>query len=164
MSARQRRVPAGQRRSASRLIAVQALYQLELAGGTPDFAIVQAQEFAQRFGEEPDEIELVGADPTMIKDLVHGVVGRCADIDRVIDGALSEERSVDRLEALLRITLRAGTYELLHRSDIDPPVVINEYVDIAKAFFGNKEPALVNGVLDRLAYTLASDENAGADG
>ena len=163
MNAQHRRVPAGQRRSAARLIAVQALYQLELAGGTPDAAILQAQEFARRFGDEPDELELVDADPAMIKDLVHGVVNRCADIDQIIDEILSEERSVDRLESLLRIALRAGAYELLHRSDIDPPVVINEYVDIAKAFFSNKEPALVNGVLDRLAQSLSSDEKSSAD-
>ena len=163
MSAQHRRVPAGQRRSAARLIAVQALYQLELAGGTPDAAILQAQEFARRFGDEPDELELVDADPAMIKDLVHGVVNRCADIDQIIDEILSEERSVDRLESLLRIALRAGAYELLHRSDIDPPVVISEYVDIAKAFFSNKEPALVNGVLDRLAQSLSSDDKSSAD-
>jgi transcription antitermination protein NusB len=163
MSELHRRVPAGQRRSAARLIAVQALYQLELAGGTPEAAILQAQEFAQRFGDEPDELELVDADPAMTKDLVYGVVNRCADIDKIIDETLSEERSVDRLDSLLRITLRAGTYELLHRPDIDPPVVINEYVDIAKAFFSNKEPALVNGVLDRLAQSLSSDEKSSAD-
>ena len=159
MSAARRRVLAGQRRSAARLIAVQALYQLELAGGTPDEAILQAQEFALVRDEELGESALVGADPVLTSDLVHGVVDRCGEIDPMIDTALSQERSVDRLETLLRITLRAGVYELLVRSDIDVPVVISEYVDIAKAFFHNKEPALVNGVLDHLAQTLRPDNS-----
>jgi N utilization substance protein B len=154
MSAARRRVLAGQRRSAARLIAVQALYQLEVAGGTPDEAILQAQEFARVGEEELSESTLVGPDLSLINDLVHGVVKRCVEIDPMIDTAMSEERSVDRLEMLLRITLRAGVYELLVRSEIDVPVVISEYVDIAKAFFDNKEPALVNGVLDHLAQTL----------
>ena len=157
MSAERRRVLSGQRRSAARLVAVQALYQLELAGGTPDQAIEQAQEIAHGVEDDQGEVEFVGPDPSLINDLVHGVVDRCADIDPMIDVALSDQRSVDRLETLLRITLRAGAYELLVRSDIDPPVVISEYVDIAKAFFSNKEPALVNGVLDRLARTLRSN-------
>ena len=160
MSAKSRRVPAGQRRSASRLIAVQALYQLELAGGTPDDAILQAQELTDVVDDELVETALVGPDPALINDLVHGVVDRCAEIDPMIDAALSEERTVDRLEALLRITLRAGVYELLAHLDIDPPVVISEYVDIAKAFFHNKEPALVNAVLDRLANSLRPEKFA----
>ncbi len=160
MSAARRRVLAGQRRSAARLIAVQALYQLELAGGTPDEAILQAQEFAHVGDEELAASALVGPDLSLISDLVHGVVDRRVEIDPMIDTALSEERSVDRLETLLRITLRAGVYELLARSDIDVPVVISEYVDIAKAFFHNKEPALVNGVLDRLAQTLRPGKSA----
>jgi len=160
MSPQHRCVPAGQRRSVARLIAVQALYQLELAGGRPDAAILQAQEFARRFGDEPDELELVDADPAMIKNLVYGVVNRCVVIDKLIDEILSADRSVGRLDSLLRITLRAGAYELLYRPDINPPIVINEYVDIAKAFFSNKEPTLVNGVLDRLAQSPSIDEKS----
>jgi len=161
MSTVRRRVLVGQRRSAARLVAVQALYQLELAGGTPDQAIEQAQEIAHGVEDDHGEAEFVGPDPSLINDLVTGVVDRCADIDPMIDAALSEQRSVDRLETLLRITLRAGVYELLVHSDIDLPVVINEYVNIAKAFFSNKEPALVNGVLDRLAHTLRSKPSSG---
>jgi N utilization substance protein B len=76
----------------------------------------------------------------------------------MIGEALSGGWTLERLEPLIRTILEAGTYELLARPDIPIRVVITEYVEVAHAFFAGKEPALVNGVLDRLARTLRHDE------
>ena len=65
---------------------------------------------------------------------------------------------MDRLEALLRSVLRAGAFELLARPQTPAKVIINQYVDVAHAFFGRGEPGFVNGVLDRLAHRLRADE------
>ena len=72
----------------------------------------------------------------------------------MLNSALTDEWPLPRLETTLRAILRAGAYELLARSDIPPRVVISEYLDVAHAFFAGKEPAMVNGVLDKLAHVL----------
>jgi N utilization substance protein B len=62
------------------------------------------------------------------------------------------------VDSILRAVLRSGAYELLVREDVPARVVINEYVDIAHAFFGDEEPKVVNGILDRLAREVRTDE------
>ena len=140
------------RRSASRLAAVQALYQMELSGASAVDAI------ADQARRDPDpEIEgdaRLEIDQEYFGDLVRGVRDRRDDIDRMIDGALVEGWALARLDAVLRAILRAGVCELLIRADVDAPVIINEYVEIAKSFFDGSEPKITNGVLDRLAKTL----------
>lgn len=151
---------APSRRAAARLAAVQALYQLELGDGSADAVI---REFGQhRLGQEIDGADYGEADQALFADLVRNVTADRAELDRVIGEALSAEWSVDRLEAVLRAILRAGAYELSSRRDVPPRVILNEYVDIADAFFSGKEIGLVNGVLDRLARTLRPDEFEGS--
>lgn len=147
------------RRRASRLAAVQALYQMELSGASAADAI------ADQAVREPDA-ETEGdkrnpVDQVFFGDLVRGVRDRRDDIDRMIDGALSEGWAIARLDAVLRATLRAGVCELLTKPEIDAPVIINEYVEIAKSFFDDNEPKLTNGVLDKLAKILRTDMKAG---
>jgi len=157
------RPPKGySRRRASRLAAVQALYQMELSGATADAAI------ADQALREPD-LETEGKvrapiDQLFFGDLVRAVRDRRDDIDRMVDGALSEGWRIARLDAVLRAILRAGAGELLTRPEIDAPVIINEYVEIAKSFFDGPEAKLANGVLDRLAKILrAGMETGGRD-
>jgi N utilization substance protein B len=128
-------------RRAARLAAVQALYQLDMNDVAP--AVVIAEFVAHRLEQH--------ADQPLFKDLVESVAARVVEIDGLIGGALVEGWSVERLETVLRAILRAGAYEILARPDIPPRVTISEYVEIAHAFFGGREPGLVNGVLDRLA-------------
>jgi N utilization substance protein B len=147
------------KRRASRLAAVQALYQMELAGASAADAI------ADQAAREPD-IETEGdkrnpLDQVFFGDLVRGVRDRRDDIDRMIDGALSEGWALARLDAVLRATMRAGVCELLTKPEIDAPVIINEYVEIAKSFFSGNEPKMTNGVLDKLARLLRGDPKAG---
>src|SRR5262249_27878485 len=98
------------------------------------------------------------ADQAMFADIVRGASSRLRDIDGMIASALSPEWPIERLETVLRAILRAGAYELMARTDVPPRVAISEYLDVAHAFFGGKEPARVNGVLDRLAHVLRQGE------
>ncbi|HUZ71572.1 MAG TPA: transcription antitermination factor NusB [Stellaceae bacterium] len=155
-----RPIPAGRRRTAARLAAVQALYQLELAGASVDSVI---SEFVHhRLGRDGEGDGFGDADPGFFAALVRGAAARHDELDRLIAAALTPEWPLERLESVLRAILRAGAYELLACPDVPVPVVISEYLDIGHAFFGGREPGLVNGVLDRLARTLRS--NAAAEG
>ena len=149
-----RKPSAKARRSSARLAAVQALYQIASTGVPVETVI---GEFVQhRFESEIDGEPLVPPDPDLF-----------ATIADMVAGALEESWSMDRLERLLSAILRAGTWELLANHGVDARIVITEYVALAHDFFGGKEPALVNAVLDRLARGLRPDEmavTAGPDG
>lgn len=160
---------AGGRRSATRLAAVQALYEMDVtgAGADPVLAEFMSRRWAltQSGGADAphapgpttawDSAEgnapLVAPDLDYLADLVRGASARQAELDAAIGPALSGDWTVPRLEALLRAILRAGAYELIAHPEIDAAVVIDEYVEVAHAFFAAKEPNLVNAVLDRLA-------------
>ena len=83
--------------------------------------------------------------------LLRGVLRRQTDIDPLVDAKLAGGWRLNRLDSILRATLRAGAFELLERRDIPARVIISEYVDVAKEFFNGEEPKVVNGVLDKLA-------------
>jgi len=143
-------------RSAARLAAVQALYQMEVAGVGASAALADVR---QRSGAVPDDGEEgVAVDEPMLKDLVEGTAERREDIDRRIAGHLAEGWSFDRLELVLRAILRAGAYEIVARPDVPLRVAINEWVDLAHAFYAGKEPGFVNGVLDRIGREARPEE------
>ncbi len=147
-------------RSAARLAAVQALYQIEMSAARPDDVI---DDFLhRRKGAEADEDGSLAMDAETFRALVRGVIERTAEIDGHIDGALEKGWQVARLERVLRAVLRAGCFELLAAPDVPARTVIDEYIEVAHAFFGRTEPALVNGVLDRLARALRPGEFAAA--
>lgn len=145
-----------QQRSAARLHAVQAVYQLELNESRPMDVVAEFQ--LHRLGRDIEGEALVSADRDFFQDLVLGAVERRLELDRMIERALSLDYTVDRLETLLRSLLRVAAYELLARIDVPAKVVIDEYVDLAHAFFSGAEPTLVNAVLDRLAREIRKDE------
>ena len=147
--------PANQR-GAARLAAVQALYQLEIGGGDM-LAVIQEFE-AFRLGQEIDGYEYRQADAGWFRDIVGGVVAEQRLIDPMVHTALVEDWPLKRVDATLRAILRCGTYELLKRNDVPGRVIISEYIDIARAFFEDDEPRLVNGVLDRIAHDNRPDE------
>lgn len=143
-------------RSAARLGAVQALYQMDIAG--TDLADVLAEFGSGRLGETFENGECGEADFTLLRDIVEGVVGDQRLIDRSINAHLASGWTLGRLDSTLRAVLRAAAYELLFRSDIPGRVTISEYVDVAHAFFDGEEPRVVNGVLDALARERRPDE------
>jgi transcription antitermination protein NusB len=143
----------GRRRTLARLAAVQALYQLELNPALGAEAVVR--EFARyRLGQEIEGDQLAEADPTFFADIVRGVADDQERLDADLSAALVEDWPLPRLDSVLRAILRAGAWELAHRSDVPARVSISEYTSIAYAFFTGKEPALANGVLDRLGRRL----------
>jgi N utilization substance protein B len=145
----------GQRRRAARVAAVQALYQMELGGGDPDDVVAEFVAYRLR-----DEAKQAAIDLDLFADLVRGVSAGRVRADQLIGAALDKDRSIGRLEVLMRAILRAGTYELMARADIDAALTISEYVAVADAFFNEREPALVNAVLDRVARGIAAGTSA----
>ena len=138
----------GSTRSAARLAAVQALYQMEMTDTTSAAALRDVQ---LREGAVSGDADTgVKVDEAMLKDIVEGVTERREDLDRRIAGHLAEGWSFDRLEVVLRAILRAGAYEIVAKTDVPLRVAINEWVDLAHAFYAGKEPGFVNGVLDRI--------------
>jgi len=134
-------------RHSARLAAVQAIYQMELTGGDAESV---TQEFCEhRFGKL--ESERAGPDEAFFAELVRGVPHHQVEIDCAIADNLSENWRLQRIDSILRAILRAGIYELVARKDVPAKVVIDEYLDIAHAFFGADEPAFVNALLDRVA-------------
>lgn len=139
-------------RAASRLAAVQALYQRDMEG-TPIPQLLH--EFhAHRLGATIEDVEYAEADATFFDDIVKGVAARGEEIDRLIAGKLSADWSLDRLDKPMRQILRAGTYELLARADVPTGAVISEYLDVADAFYDRREKGFVNGLLDALAKEI----------
>ena len=146
----------GARKSAARLAAVQALYQIDHSSSTSDS--VHEQFLRYRLGDSFGVDGEVRPNKNLFSEIVRGVAGRQKDIDAIISGFLTEKWSFDRLEFILRAILRAGVYELKARKNTPARVVITEYVDVAHAFYSDQEPGLVNGLLDRIAHTLRPGE------
>lgn len=136
-------------RGTARLAAVQALYQMEVA--QTDAGIVVAQFTRHRFGHDVDGAYYDRADEPFFKDIVFGVVREQLSVDPLIARHLAKGWRLARIDSILRAILRAAAYELNWRPDVPLKVVINEYVDIAHAFFGGEEPGVVNGILDAIA-------------
>lgn len=141
-------------RSAARLAAVQALYQKEMED-TPLATLLH--EFHQhRLGATIEDATYVPAEESFFDDIVSGVDARAAEIDALVTSKLSSGWSLDRLDRPMRQILRAGSYELLARSDVPTGTVISEYVDVAHAFYDRREAGFVNGLLDAVARAVRS--------
>jgi len=138
-------------RSAARLAAVQALYQLEMEA-TPLAQLLH--EFHQhRLGATIEDATYANAEKTFFDDLVTGTDARREEIDEAIAGRLAEGWSLARLDKPMKAILRVGTYELIARPDVPTATVISEYIDVAHAFFDKRETGFVNGLLDAIAKT-----------
>jgi N utilization substance protein B len=135
---------------------VQALYQMDVAGTDIDEVI---EEFVSlRFGQDGEDEVVRGADPVFFSDILRGVIRRQREIDPMVDQALATGWRLVRVDSILRAILRAGVVELQERPDVPARVVINEYINVAHAFFDDEEPKVVNGILDRLAHRLRPAE------
>jgi transcription antitermination protein NusB len=146
------------RRGAARLAAVQALYQMDIAG--TGLNEILAEFHSHWIGREVEGAQYLPAEAAFFRDVVEGVVREQRKLDPLIDQALSERWPLKRIEAVLRAVLRAGAYELDHRADVPARIVVSEYVDVANAFVDKGETGLVNAVLDQLARQLRADEFA----
>lgn len=145
-------------RSAARLAAVQALYQMDVGGASLKEVVEEFETF--RLGMELDGVRYREADAKFFQDLVAGVVSEQRALDPKIHMALVAGWPLTRLDVTLRAILRSAAWELLSCPKVPARVVINEYVDVAKAFFDADEPGMVNAVLDNLARQLRPAEFA----
>ncbi|MCO5793186.1 MAG: transcription antitermination factor NusB [Blastomonas sp.] len=141
--------PKSQSRSAARLAAVQALYQHTMEE-TP-IAQLLHEFHMHRLGAEIEDDQYADADVDFFDDIVQGTTARLAEIDGLIEAKLASGWSLTRLDRTLHQILRAGAYELLARPDVPVGSVINEYLDVAHAFFDAKDTRFANGLLDAIA-------------
>ena len=144
------------RRSAARLAAVQALYQMEVTGKGLKETRAEFESFW--IGSEIEGVHYKDADIAFFSDILTGVVSAQGPIDRSIDKALAAGWPLARIDSVMRAILRAGAYELKARADVPARVSIKEYVDIAGAFFGPDEAGMINAVLDALARQCRAAE------
>lgn len=144
--------PTKQMRSAARLYAVQALFQMEAGGQAADK--VRAEFENHRFGAVYEGDEMSEGDATLFGDLLDNAVMWQGKVDQATDRALVAKWPIDRIDPVLRALFRAAGAELIMKGT-PPKVVITEYVDIAKAFFPEgREPKFVNAVLDHMARDM----------
>ncbi len=141
--------PRSKSRSAARLASVQALYQMDME--SIGIARLLSEFHAHRLGAEIEDAQYAEADIDFFDDVVSGVDVRREEIDALIEANLGEQWKISRLDKTMLQILRAGTYELLARADVPTGAVIDEYMDVAHAFFDEKEAKFVNGLLDAVA-------------
>lgn len=155
-------------RTKARMAAIQALYQMEISGVDVGEVVQEFQKIrfksdrqkrnkSDDFNEDASE-DLSDADTSFFSQLVYGVVRSQRDIDPMIHNELAIGWKLVRVDAILRAILRAGTFELLDLKAVPSRVIINEYLNIAHAFFSQDEPRVVNGILDKIAKILRKEE------
>jgi N utilization substance protein B len=142
-------------KSAARLYAVQALFQMEHSAQTIE--AVQREFLDHRFGATYEGQEMLDGDVDLFSALIEQAVNYQAPIDQMTDRALVAKWPLGRIDPTLRALFRAAGAEL-QQGDTPPKVVITEYVDVARAFFEDgKEPKFVNAVLDHMAREARPD-------
>jgi len=144
------------RRGAARLAAVQALYQMDIAGTGLNEILAEFESYW--LGREVEGAQYLPAEAAFFRNIVEGVVREQRTIDPLIDAILAQGWPLKRIEAILRAVLRAGAYELDHRRDVPARVVVSEYVDVANAFVERDETGMVNAVLDQIARQFRAEE------
>ena len=151
--------PRSQARSTARLAAVQALYQQQMEGTA--LARLLNEFHQHRLGREIDDEDhgdatYAEAEVEFFDEVVRGVDARREEIDGLLSAKLADGWTLARLDKTMLQVLRAGTYELLARADVPHAAAISEYVDVAKAFFDDREAKFVNGILDAVAKDVRS--------
>lgn len=143
-----------QARAAARLGAVQALYQQQMEG--THLAKLLDEFHQHRLGQIIEDEEYADADVDFFDDVVSGVDARRDEIDALLVERLAEGWTLARLDKTMLQILRAGCYELMARPDVPKATAISEYVDVAKAFFDDREAKFVNGILDAVGKQVRS--------
>lgn len=129
-------------RHLGRIIALQTLYEQDVRreSGDGEFNLDEVlQRNIARYSEMIDDVEF-------IRQLVAGVSQRAEELDATLQ-PIAPEWPIDQIARMDRAVLRIGLYELENEKDVPPKVVINEAVELAKAFGGENSSKFVNGVL-----------------
>jgi transcription antitermination protein NusB len=155
-SARPKDPRKANRRGAARLAAVQALYQMDLAGTGLNEILAEFE--SHWLGREVEGEQYLPAEAAFFRELVRGVVAEQRRLDPLIDDALQSGWPLKRIDTILRAVMRAGAYELAQKHDIPGRVILSEYVDVANAFVDKDETGMVNAVLDQIGRQLRATE------
>lgn len=155
---RSKRRSQGNSRSASRMAAVQALYQMELSNQGVEAALYEFIE--HRLGKEIEGEQYAEADQKYFSQLVRGVVERQEEIDRELSRTLPKEWPFDRIDPTMRAILRCATFEMLAQPGVGVRVIVTEYMTIAEAFFVGQETGFLGGVFHRLTRAHRPEEAA----
>jgi transcription antitermination protein NusB len=155
-SARPKDARKANRRGAARLAAVQALYQMDLAGTGLNEILAEFE--SHWLGREVEGEQYLPAEAAFFRELVRGVVAEQRRLDPLIDDALQSGWPLKRIDTILRAVMRAGAYELAQKHDIPARVILSEYVDVANAFVDKDETGMVNAVLDQIGRQLRATE------
>jgi len=135
--------------SITRLVVVQSLYQMDMAGTDIDVII---KDYKSRIIFDNKDDKLINdLNTDMYKEILYGVFEKQVSIDKKIRDFLDEKWSYSRIDITLRAILRAAVYELLFTPETPFKVVINEYINIAQSFYSEKEPEFLNAILDKVA-------------
>jgi len=135
-------------KSLTRLVIVQALYQMEMAG-TDVSDIVSSLGDRLIFDNNFDYL-ISHISKKLLKDTINGVIDNQNQIDSIIKKNLSSNWRFNRLDKILKAILRAAVYEISHKLSTPSKVIINEYIDITHSFYSQKEPEFVNAILDKI--------------
>ena len=152
-------------RSSSRLAAVQALYQYAFGEKTIDAV---AREFlsGEIGGELIAEDEITGsetyvpvmpAEPTLFSGILSSYAEHADQINEMVNSSFTDEWPAERVELTLKAILQAGVAELIGFPKTPVAIIITEYLDLAKSFYGMQETKVVNGILDKLAKILREE-------
>ncbi|MBL4588904.1 MAG: transcription antitermination protein NusB [Alphaproteobacteria bacterium] len=132
--------------TSARLHAVQAIYQIQSTGHKAKDVIPEYRE--HRFGMEIDGEKYIYPDDALFTKIVSGVESRKSDLLSILEENLKKDDKSRNVEDLLKCILLCGTLEILDHNDIDAPIIINDYIEVTKAYYGDAESALVNATLD----------------
>jgi len=149
---RQIKGSAKARRNAARLAAVQCVYQMRQNGMTAEQAL--GDYVNNRMGVEEDGEVFVAADTELLRVIVTGTEERLPQLTEMLENALDPSKPFNRQEQLIQAILLCGAEELFGHPETDKALILSGYVEVAKAFYEGREPAMVNAALDALAKVL----------
>jgi N utilization substance protein B len=132
-------------RHLGRIIALQTLYEEELRREADDEHLDMDQVLERNIARYKEML----SDTEFIRQLVKGVTKQAAQLDAKLQ-PVAPEWPIDQIARMDRLVLRIGLYELENEADVPPKVVINEAVELAKAFGGDNSSKFINGVLGTL--------------
>lgn len=140
------------KRSAARLMAVQAVYQS--FSDDKDMRLIAEEYIHFRSGMEVEGEKLIEPDKALFSAIVRGVSERRSDLGDLIDANHRRDETKSSLEQILQAILLCGSYELMANLETDAPIIINDYVDVTRAFYAGNESKLINAILDSIAKTI----------
>ncbi|MDQ3123078.1 MAG: transcription antitermination factor NusB [bacterium] len=139
-------------RHLGRIVALQTLYEQDFRQEAGDETFEVAEVLSRNISRYRETID----DTEFIEKLVSGVTKHLSELDEVLQ-PLAPEWPIEQIARMDRVVLRIGSYELLHAKDVPPKVVINEAVELAKAFGGDNSSKFINGVLGSLLRQKEGD-------